>query len=1150
MIILSNIFKKASDFAIIGVVACMLLLTPGEVNAETKPIPGACQGVSKECCTEEGYVPGDIQQSTNKYKARDSQSCLSSLPVGSSPVTYVSSLPGERSCKNCSDEHKGMDIAAVAGTAVYAAADGTIDHVDPGCYGDTGAGIYVQIKHELDPNSIYATETKSCGCYYTKYMHLSKIADGVKVGKKYKKGTEIGKVGGSSCEGGILKLNKYGNHLHYEIRVGAVKGTVINPLCPDNQNLCDGSPKIETFSDKLEEATYNDSAEPLEDCSKYATPTKDYVECMDRNKTKEQTRNGGRTTSSWATGNVWSGENLYTSTSGTLEQAQSDYSCSLLENFSSIDGCLFCKLFEVIFNTASSVARFSHTTFADSMIPLLAVGLAIWIAVLVLKYVSDMTVKDPLLLLNDILKKVFVVIFIIVLLKLDVTEFFNMFITPVFDTGFKLAQLVMGKVTCDTWPGIDGSGLPSNMGNSMLCAIDAIQNRLERLIALGSNAICIAFHVKSFKFIIIFPHFGYLITGLFLWLIAIVFMLAYPFLLIDSVLQFAIATSLFPVALAGTAFKITSKYLNIWKVVNIFMNAMFTFIFLTLVLFILLSGIDSSVMKSINHAFEASSGGDYFSLEALGWHTKTFMELVFFLFLGKAVLNDIPNFAGGFAKAISLGASGGKPDMGIGRKVGGMAVGAATNVGKEAVSITGGALKTGGAIAGQFVSTAAKSARYEYLMRNTQRRLEEQRMRGDTSGVVTGRDWLGRRVTRRIVTNPDGTTSLQSTRRGMFNKNNNITTHQNKLMSIQTKTFKDGSKQEKFAIKSAYAKSLINSDGTRNDVAVNALLQSSGLTREEANKVILNQMLKQRMPNAKGANLEGKYKAETVNSYINDKGQEVFEVRRTMEDGSVKVFRMTKGATRDMIEFEQITKTGKATKLASDGVIQMHDEYEYDTNNDGTFKVENKVNINGAEVENAKVGADGVARDKDGNAIGTVLANGNVTDNQGNVIGTAYAPDLIFDSNGDVLGKLNDKGRIVDANGKVKGVVDSDGNIMSIDSNNLNSLLGSRIRGQTIIGNSNIARKAYGKVFGDKVGELAPENRGDIFSFAKIKEGSRQVKFSNAKSFKGAKLYDIDGNIENSFVDTEIMFGEDDLTLYKHQMKKYGDVLQQYRFGR
>ena len=60
MIILSNIFKKASDFAIIGVVACMLLLTPGEVNAETQPIPGACQGVSKECCTEEGYVPGDM----------------------------------------------------------------------------------------------------------------------------------------------------------------------------------------------------------------------------------------------------------------------------------------------------------------------------------------------------------------------------------------------------------------------------------------------------------------------------------------------------------------------------------------------------------------------------------------------------------------------------------------------------------------------------------------------------------------------------------------------------------------------------------------------------------------------------------------------------------------------------------------------------------------------------------------------------------------------------------------------------------------------------------------------------------------------------------------------------------------------------------
>ena len=49
-----------------------------------------------------------------------------------------------------------------------------------------------------------------------------------------------------------------------------------------------------------------------------------------------------------------------------------------------------------------------------------------------------------------------------------------------------------------------------------------------------------------------------------------------------------------------------------------------------------------------------------------------------------------------------------------------------------------------------------------------------------------------------------------------------------------------------------------------------------------------------------------------------------------MTDGSVKVFRMTKGKERDLIEFEQIGKNGKAKKLASDGIIQMSDSYDYD----------------------------------------------------------------------------------------------------------------------------------------------------------------------------------------------------------------------------
>ena len=178
------------------------------------------------------------------------------------------------------------------------------------------------------------------------------------------------------------------------------------------------------------------------------------------------------------------------------------------------------------------------------------------------------------------------------------------------------------------------------MGVSMLQAIYAVQERLTQLMAVGSNSICIAFYVKSFWGWPIFPHFGYLLTGIFLWIIALVFLVCYPFLLIDSVLQFAIASSLFPVALASTAFKITYKYLNIFKVINIFMTAMFVFIFLTIVLFIILAGVDKAVLEYIQRAYNQANQTGYFNLDELAWFSKTFLKLLFFLFIGKAVLES------------------------------------------------------------------------------------------------------------------------------------------------------------------------------------------------------------------------------------------------------------------------------------------------------------------------------------------------------------------------------------------------------------------------------------------------------------------------------------------------------------------------------
>lgn len=114
------------------------------------------------------------------------------------------------------------------------------------------------------------------------------------------------------------------------------------------------------------------------------------------------------------------------------------------------------------------------------------------------------------------------------------------------------------------------------MGVSILCTIKTIQDKILDVMALGSTSICVALYVESWHGLALFPHLGYLIVGLVLWIAAILLLIIYPFLLIDSVLQLTVATALLPAAIGAYAFKSTQKYVG--KVWDTFLNCMFNFI--------------------------------------------------------------------------------------------------------------------------------------------------------------------------------------------------------------------------------------------------------------------------------------------------------------------------------------------------------------------------------------------------------------------------------------------------------------------------------------------------------------------------------------------------------------------------------------------
>lgn len=98
--------------------------------------------------------------------------------------------------------HHGVDYVAPTGTPVRTIGDGVITAKT---YQKNGGGYYLKVKH----NSAYTTT----------YMHLSKFAKGMEVGKRVKQGETIGYVGSTGLS--------TGPHLDFRVHKN---GTPIDPL--------------------------------------------------------------------------------------------------------------------------------------------------------------------------------------------------------------------------------------------------------------------------------------------------------------------------------------------------------------------------------------------------------------------------------------------------------------------------------------------------------------------------------------------------------------------------------------------------------------------------------------------------------------------------------------------------------------------------------------------------------------------------------------------------------------------------------------------------------------------------------------------------------------------------------------------------------
>lgn len=593
-------------------------------------------------------------------------------------------------------------------------------------------------------------------------------------------------------------------------------------------------------------------------------------------------------------------------------KAYEDKTCSPSEYKSTYGNCLFCPLFQVVFNTASKIAKLTFNKLSTPVMTVVLIAWAIWIAMQILTFVSSLETKDAPTLIKTLLNKTFVVLIVVVILKADSSTFFSLAMEPIFNTGFKLAQMAVTEGSCpSTYNILPDGGLPASMGTSILCTIEAIQGRLMATMSLGAASICIAFYVKSTLFI--FPSIPYLITGILIWCGAGIVIIIFPFLMLDAIFQLTVACALLPAAIGSYPFKMTSKYVgHVW---NSFMNAMFNFVFLSIIILILTKAIEVTVTGSgIDNLTDENFQEAI--ITTMAWGGVAVIKIVFVLLLTWVILDEAADFAGKFAGALTAGAAGGNKN--IGRQIGGMAAMGTKQLGLKA---WGGAKAVGGAV-GENIKEKVGDFRRDL----TAKRIQKQGVQKiDKDGNVTyelkSKSWArNRNKTQTITIMANGTKMVTTTK---DYGNGKIVTTKSDGYIKQTETSVNGEvTKSDISIQTAGLKAMRNRDGTLNTTALNAALKNSAFSEKMIKAAALQQYAKQSFP---GLATNFDLNEKNIEIKKDEQGREVVEIVNKGEGKTSKTLRLTmpaEGETgRSIVELEQTDENGRTTSYATDGMI-------------------------------------------------------------------------------------------------------------------------------------------------------------------------------------------------------------------------------------
>ncbi|RNE62122.1 hypothetical protein EEJ31_09405 [Cryobacterium tepidiphilum] len=115
---------------------------------------------------------------------------------------------GYRDCAGCSANHHGQDFNPGFGAPIQAIADGVVHYTEDG---EGSLGVHMVIDHHIDGELVSSV-----------YAHMEHGSMQFREGDHVKVGDVIGYTGNTGMS--------TGPHLHFEIRIGGIDGTYVDPL--------------------------------------------------------------------------------------------------------------------------------------------------------------------------------------------------------------------------------------------------------------------------------------------------------------------------------------------------------------------------------------------------------------------------------------------------------------------------------------------------------------------------------------------------------------------------------------------------------------------------------------------------------------------------------------------------------------------------------------------------------------------------------------------------------------------------------------------------------------------------------------------------------------------------------------------------------